>query len=227
MAIGLSKKTIDLDGSTVIARTGVAVQTGTQTEHDAYTGELGEITYNTTDGRLHIHDGTTAGGIPMSRESENTAAEASATPVGGHNAYGTGLATVATLGVPVKLVSTTTPQNDANGFTVGTDNTITATYVGTKLCNIKGRFDVDIATGTDNVTLHVFVGGASAYETPAQSVASGTPKLFEIDVLLDVANGEAIEIYAENEDTAENVDTAAAVPRQDTAAAHGFLRVTA
>lgn len=70
MAIGLSKRTTDLDGSTVIARTGVAVQSGTQAEHDVYTGELGEITYNTTDGRLHCHDGVTAGGLPISREDE-------------------------------------------------------------------------------------------------------------------------------------------------------------
>lgn len=141
--------------------------------------------------------------------------------------FGTGLATVATLGVAVKLVSTTAAAGDSNLWTVGVDNTLTATFLGTRTVNVRGLFSVDVASGTDNCTLHVYVGGASAYETPAQSVTAATAVLYEIDVMLDVANGEAIEIYAENEDTTENVDTATFVERVDTTPSHGYVTLSA
>lgn len=43
---------------------------GTAAEHTTFTGAIGEITYDTTDKRLVAHDGTTAGGIPLAKESE-------------------------------------------------------------------------------------------------------------------------------------------------------------
>jgi uncharacterized protein YjlB len=38
---------------------------GTSAEHAGFTGLLAEITYNTTTKQLHVHDGTTVGGIPI------------------------------------------------------------------------------------------------------------------------------------------------------------------
>jgi len=38
---------------------------GTSAEHTPFTGALGELTYNTTTKRVHIHDGVTPGGIPL------------------------------------------------------------------------------------------------------------------------------------------------------------------
>lgn len=43
---------------------------GTAVEHETFTGAEGEITYDSTDKRLVAHDGTTAGGIPLAKESE-------------------------------------------------------------------------------------------------------------------------------------------------------------
>jgi hypothetical protein len=60
--MGLYKTTTDLDGSALLVRGGNAVQSGTATENQAYTGELGELTYDTTNDRLVVHDGSTAGG---------------------------------------------------------------------------------------------------------------------------------------------------------------------
>lgn len=227
MATPLSKQTTDLDDSTVIARGGKAVQAGTAAQHAAYTGELGEVTYDTDDNRLVAHDGTTAGGSPMATEAEAVAASASAGPVGAEITYAAGLATVATLGVAVKLVAVTAAKGDANGFTVGTDNTLTATFTGTKLCHVKGRFLVDNETADDAITLHVFVDSASVFETAAQTVTAATQKFYEIDVLLNITLGDTIEIFAENEDTSSNVDTIVAAERVDAVPAHGFLRVTA
>lgn len=46
---------------------------GTSAEHSTFTGAPGEVTVDTTDNRLVVHDGSTAGGIPMAKESEITA----------------------------------------------------------------------------------------------------------------------------------------------------------
>ena len=43
---------------------------GTAAEHSTFTGAAGEITYDTTDKRAVMHDGSTAGGIPLAKESE-------------------------------------------------------------------------------------------------------------------------------------------------------------
>ena len=38
---------------------------GTTTQNNAFTGALGEITYDTTVDTLRVHDGSTAGGFAM------------------------------------------------------------------------------------------------------------------------------------------------------------------
>lgn len=139
--------------------------------------------------------------------------------------FAAGTATVASAGAAVKVVATTTQKGAASGFTVGTDNTLTPTKPGFRRYHVHGIFDVDIASGTDNVTLHVFVDGASAFETASQNITSGTPQLFEVDVILEIGDGEDIELYAENEDAVVNVSVAASAERVDTTPAHGFLRV--
>lgn len=48
----------------------VQIRRGTATEHESFTGAEGEVTYDKTDKRLVVHDGSTSGGIPMAREDE-------------------------------------------------------------------------------------------------------------------------------------------------------------
>ena len=43
---------------------------GTATEHDTFTGANGEVTVDTTNKTLRVHDGTTAGGFPVAREND-------------------------------------------------------------------------------------------------------------------------------------------------------------
>lgn len=43
---------------------------GTTAEHTSFTGAQSEVTHNTSTGRLHLHDGTTQGGIPLARLDE-------------------------------------------------------------------------------------------------------------------------------------------------------------
>jgi hypothetical protein len=48
----------------------VKLRQGTATEHEAFTGEMSEVTFDTTNNRIILHDGTTPGGIPMARLSD-------------------------------------------------------------------------------------------------------------------------------------------------------------
>jgi hypothetical protein len=59
---------------------------GTAAEHATFTGAEGEFTYDTDDKRIVAHDGLTAGGIPLAKESEagiaaTVAASGKTTPV--------------------------------------------------------------------------------------------------------------------------------------------------
>jgi hypothetical protein len=42
---------------------------GTTSQHSTFTGLQGEITVDTTKKTVVVHDGTTAGGIPLAKES--------------------------------------------------------------------------------------------------------------------------------------------------------------
>ena len=48
----------------------VKLRQGTETEHEAFTGEMAEVTFDTTNNRIVLHDGITAGGIPMAKLSD-------------------------------------------------------------------------------------------------------------------------------------------------------------
>lgn len=52
--------------------TAIQRRRGTGAQHTSFTGVLGEITVDTTDNRLVVHDGVTAGGHPVAKESEVT-----------------------------------------------------------------------------------------------------------------------------------------------------------
>ena len=47
--------------------TRIQLRRGTKTQHNSFTGATGEVTVNTTDNSLHVHDGTTQGGFPAAK----------------------------------------------------------------------------------------------------------------------------------------------------------------
>ncbi len=147
--------------------------------------------------------------------------------VGGEITFGAGTATIASAGVAVKVASTTAAKGSSHKMTLATNNRMTADWKGTRLVRVQGRFDVDVASGADALVLQIVKNGATVmFETAAQTVTAATLKQFDIDVLIEMSNGDYIELYAENEDTTANVTTAAASEALDTVPAHGFLRVT-
>lgn len=45
----------------------IQLRRGTAPEHENFTGAIGEVTVDTTNNTLRVHDGTTIGGTPMAR----------------------------------------------------------------------------------------------------------------------------------------------------------------
>ena len=58
---------------------------GTTTEHNSFTGALREVTVDTTKKTLVVHDGASAGGTPLMKESGGNAASTVGIGVGGVN----------------------------------------------------------------------------------------------------------------------------------------------
>jgi hypothetical protein len=65
----------------------VKLRRGTDTEHSSFTGVEGEVTVDTTNDTLRVHDGTTAGGVRLAKLSEVSGGSGTVTSVGS----GTGL----------------------------------------------------------------------------------------------------------------------------------------
>lgn len=52
----------------------IQLRRGTTAEHSTFTGLVGEVTVDTTKDTIVVHDGTTAGGVPLAKESDIPAA---------------------------------------------------------------------------------------------------------------------------------------------------------
>ena len=48
----------------------IQIRRGTADEHTTFTGALGEVTMDTTNKTLRVHDGETAGGVALAKQSE-------------------------------------------------------------------------------------------------------------------------------------------------------------
>ncbi len=53
--------------------TSLKLRRGTTAEHATFTGAVAEVTVDTTKDTVVVHDGATAGGIPLAKESTVTA----------------------------------------------------------------------------------------------------------------------------------------------------------
>lgn len=52
----------------------IQLRRGTTSQHSTFTGLVGEVTVDTTKDTIVVHDGVTAGGIPLAKETALTEA---------------------------------------------------------------------------------------------------------------------------------------------------------
>jgi len=138
---------------------------GTATQHTSFTGAEGELSVNTTNKSVHVHDGATAGGIELARKDGSNVAFTSGTldgvTIGGTTA-GAGTFTNLTATGTTTLAGASTSaditfgDNDKAIFGAGSDLQIyhdgSNSYiddVGTGDLRIRGGNDIQIRTPDD------------------------------------------------------------------------------
>ena len=135
--------------------TQIQFRRGTDVQHDSFTGATGEVTVNTTNKSLHVHDGTTAGGF-----------EAARTDLSNHSNVGILTATIFSGDVNSSGVSTF-----ANGDVVVGGATTTLVVTGDT--RITGILTVGTASITlDGTSTQINVGSGTTIHTGGYRIGS-------------------------------------------------------
>lgn len=148
---------------------------GTTAQHASYTGKVGELTVDTDKKVVVVHDGSTAGGIPMAREDRKVTGDTHLKVNG--STEGT-LAGDVALTLDMTTVATDLVSTDANnGLSVGTDNKLYAEAP-----------DANLIIRAGDKILHDAEGKVAADLSMTYDQPSGKLKLIGHDGSTEVAN---------------------------------------
>ena len=148
---------------------------GTTAQHAAYTGKVGELTVDTDKKVVVVHDGSTAGGIPMAREDRKVTGDTHLKVNG--STEGT-LAGDVTLTLDMTSVATDLVSTDANnGLSVGSDSKLYAKAP-----------DANLIIRAGDKILHDADGKVAADLSMTYDQPSGKLKLIGHDGSTEVAN---------------------------------------
>ena len=176
---------------------------GTTAQHAAYTGKIGELTVDTDKKVVVVHDGVTAGGVPMAREDRKIKGDTHLKVNSGTE--GT-LASDLTLTVNMDSLATDLVSTDVNnGLSVGTDNKLFAKSPDASLIirpSDKILHDADGKVAADlSMTYHPYsgelkiIGHDGVTEVATVTVPSSTSVLKGVELVHGKpdAAGEAVE----------------------------------
>lgn len=148
---------------------------GTTAQHAAYTGKIGELTVDTDKKVVVVHDGVTAGGVPMAREDRKIKGDTHLKVNG--STEGT-LAGDVTLTVDMTSLATDLVSTDANnGLSVGSDSKLYAKAP-----------DANLIIRAGDKILHDAEGKVAADLSMTYDQPSGKLKLIGHDGSTEVAN---------------------------------------
>lgn len=176
---------------------------GTTAQHAAYTGKIGELTVDTDKKVVVVHDGVTAGGVPMAREDRKVTGDTHLKVNSGTE--GT-LASDLTLTVNMDSLATDLVSTDANnGLSVGSDSKLYAKAPDANLIIRAGDkilHDADGKVAADlSMTYHPYsgelkiIGHDGVTEVATVTVPSSTSVLKGVELVHGKpdAAGEAVE----------------------------------
>jgi len=126
------------------------VRRGTATQHTTFTGASGELTLDTTNNSLHVHDGSTAGGHETARANLTNVILGSSLALGSGNLTANAITLLAGISVGGS-VSTT------GDTSIGGNLTVTGTSTLTGGVTINGNLTINGSTETINSTITTIV----------------------------------------------------------------------
>lgn len=148
--------------------TQVQFRRGSKSQNDAFTGALGEITVNTTNDSIHVHDGSTAGGFEGARANLSNHTGVGILTAQGFSGNITGVgATFGSLSVTTSAIvggALTVTGNLTVDGTTTTINSTTLTVDDKTIVIASGAADAATANGAG-----ISIDGASATLTYASS----------------------------------------------------------
>lgn len=177
----------------------VQFRRGTGAQNDAFTGASGEITVDTSNNTLRVHNGSTAGGSVLARQSDLTSVQSSisanaATAYSNATTFASNASNITTGTLPWAQAPTGT-VNTSGSFTITGVHTHSAnlamnstailtgnaSVVGMSLLNASETVNVSATAATGTVTFRVsdqavlyYTSNATASWTPNVSFSSGT-----------------------------------------------------
>jgi hypothetical protein len=141
--------------------TQVQYRRGTNAQNIAFTGALAEITVDTTNGTLRVHDGITAGGSNLATVSYVNAQVSSANTIvaGTSNVrvFSSGNVTTSVAGTANVLVVQSTGALITGDLSVTGNATLSGNILGDRIQNGTTLIDIESANGNANIS----VGGTS------------------------------------------------------------------
>jgi hypothetical protein len=156
---------------------------GTTTQHSSFTGALGEVTVDTTKDTIVVHDGTTAGGFPLAKESALSGLITLSAISGG-----TGLDYNSSTGV-FDIDSTVATKTYVNNAILTKDNTDEITEGSTNLyfTNARARGAVSVTdSGGDGSLAYNSTTGVITYTGPS---ATDVRAHFSASTGITITNG--------------------------------------
>jgi hypothetical protein len=153
---------------------------GTTAEHSSFTGLAGELTVDTTKDTVVVHDGSTAGGIPLLRQDVNNLA---ADAISGDKVHGGTISGSVALGDG----TTATTQSAGNSTTLVATTAFVTTAVGGE-DTLAEMGDVNLTTPAD-ASLLIYDTGTSTWR---DAVLSGDVTMDDAGAVTIAANSVAL-----------------------------------
>jgi len=141
----------------------VQYRRGTNAQNAAFTGALGEITVDTTNGTLRVHDALTAGGSNIatvayvSAQISSLSSNSISSGTSNVRVFANGNVTTSAGGTANVLNVTSTGATITGDLTVTGNATLSGNILGDRIQNGNTNIDIEVAGGNANIT----IGGTS------------------------------------------------------------------
>lgn len=157
----------------------VQFRRGSSSDHLTFTGAVGEVTYDTTLKTLRVHDGSTAGGLPMiNNVNPSFSGPLTLSTVGAYLQFPDGTKQYTSAAANFYMIlpgSLYTPLSGTSRYYPGNGITISSVYANVSSPSTSGAISVDILVNSSVInTLTLAQGAYYTTLTTSNVVSSGS-----------------------------------------------------